>query len=255
MRSHLWIVIAAFAWAATSCNLKAVPQTTAAPPASPPPTLDTPTLSVITSTPVLIETLPVFDTPTLVPTPTFGVTLASPKDQPVNCRFGPGVSYAVVGALDLGRQAEMIGRNPDSSWWYVKNPSDPSTVCWLSAEFVNTVGNVAALPVVGPPEIGVNNIRVTVEPVLMNVSCNAFPQFVSAGAEITSNGPAVVTWRWETSWGEVSREETLLFESEGTKSVQGYFRVSSANDYWINLHVLLPNDRADGAYFKVTCVP
>jgi hypothetical protein len=253
MRNQLWIVIAAFALTATSCNLTAIPQTTATP--LPSPTLDTPILSVPTPTLVPIETLLAIDPPTFAPTPTSRVVIASPKNQPVNCRFGPGVAYAIVGALDLGRQAEMVGRNPDSSWWYVKNPSDPSTVCWLSAEFVNTVGNVESLPVVGPPEIGVTNIRVTVDPVLMNVACGAFPQSVSASAQVTSNGPAVVTWRWETSMGDVSAEEILLFEAEGTKTVQGYFSVRSANDHWINLHVLLPNDRSGGSYFKVTCVP
>ena len=250
MRTHLWIVILALAL--TSCNLT-VTQPTSTP--LPSPTLDTPTLSVATPTLVSIETLLAIDTPTVVPTPTSSIVLASPKDQPVNCRFGPGVSYAVIGALDIGRQAEMIGRNEDSSWWYVKNPSDPSTVCWLSAEFILTVGNVEILPVVGPPEIGVTNIHVTVDPVLMNVNCSAFPQSISASAQITTNGPSVVTWRWETSAGDVSVEETLLFESEGTKSVQDYFSVWSANDYWINLHVLLPNDRSGGENFRVTCVP
>jgi hypothetical protein len=253
MRNQLWIVIAAFALTATSCNLTSVSQTTATP--LPTSTLDTPTLSVPTPTLVPIETLLAIDTPTRVPTATPSITLASPKGQPINCRFGPGVSYAIVGALDLGRQAEMIGRNPDSSWWYVKNPSNPSTVCWLSAEFVNTVGNVEALPVVGPPEIGVTNIRVTVEPPAMNVACNAFPQSVSVTAQVTANGPAIVTWRWETSTGEDFKEQVLLFESEGTKSVQYYYLARSATDYWIRLHVLLPNDVSGGANFKVTCTP
>ena len=249
-RTYLWIAVLALAL--TSCNLT-VTEPTSTP--LPQPTLDTPTLSVSTPTLVSIETLLAIDTPTVVPTATSSVLLASPKDQPVNCRFGPGISYAIIGALDIGRQAEMIGRNEDASWWYVKNPSDPSTVCWLSAEFVLTAGNVESLPVVGPPEIGVTNIHVEVDPVLMSVNCAAFPQLVSASAEITTNGPSVVTWRWETSAGEVSAEDTLLFESEGTKSVQDYFNMWSANDYWINLHVLLPNDRTGGANFRVTCVP
>ena len=250
MRVHLWIAVLALAL--TSCNLRAT-QTTSTP--LPQPTLDAPTLSVSTFTPVPTGTPPIVDTPTVAPTPTSSFILASPKDQPVNCRFGPGVSYAVIGALDIGRQAEIIGKNEDSSWWYVKNPSDPSTVCWLSAEFIVTVGNLEALPVVGPPQIGVINIHVTVDPVLMNVNCGAFPQYVNASAEITTNGPSVVTWRWETSAGETSAEETLLFESDGTKIVQNQFKVSSANDYWVNLHVLMPNDRSGGEIFKVTCVP
>jgi hypothetical protein len=176
-------------------------------------------------------------------------------DQPVNCRFGPGIAYAVTGALIAGRQAEVIGKSIDATWWYVRNPSDPSTNCWLSADFVLVTGNVDSLPVVGPPEIGVTNIRVQVDPVSMNVGCAAFPQTVGVTAQITTNGPTIITWRWETSAGEISAEETLLFESEGTKEVQRLLSVWSANDYWVNLHVLKPNDRFGGANFKVTCVP
>jgi hypothetical protein len=157
--------------------------------------------------------------------------------------------------LIVGRQAEVIGKSIDATWWYVKNPSDPSTTCWLSADFVLVVGNWDALPVVSPPEIGVNNIRVRVEPEAMNINCNAFPQTVGVTAQITTNGPSIVTWRWETSHDGASAEETLLFESEGTKEVQTILTVWNANDYWVNLHVLIPNNRSNGANYKVTCTP
>lgn len=239
----------------TSCNL-ATTQSTSTPLPQPKP--GTPTLNLSTFTPVPTQTpLRVFtSTPTIELTSTPIFILASPKDQPVNCRYGPDVSYAITGALHSGAKAEMIGRNEDSSWWYVKNPNDPSTVCWLSAEFIVTTGNVASLPVVGPPQIGVINIHVTVDPILMNVNCAAFPQYVSASADVTTNGPAIVTWRWETNAENTSKEETLLFETAGTKTVQGYFTVKGANDdYWVNLHTLLPNDRSRGTNFRVTCVP
>jgi hypothetical protein len=89
----------------------------------------------------------------------------------------------------------------------------------------------------------------------MNVGCTAFPQTVNVAAQITSNGPTIITWRWETSTGDDFAEETLLFESAGTKEASTIIRVWSANDYWVNLHVLIPNDRSGGANFKVTCVP
>jgi len=236
----------------TSCNLTAL-DPTATPLSSPMPASPTPNLSTPTLVP--IETLLAQDTPTPVPTVTSSIVLASPKEQPVNCRFGPAISYSIIGALIIGRQAEVIGKSIDETWWYVKNPSDPSTNCWLSADFVILEGNVAALPVVSPPEIGVNNIKVEVDPVLMNVGCAAFPQTVNVTAQVTANGPTLVTWRWETSAGDISDLETLLFESEGTKEVRTVLSVWSANDYWVNLHVLIPNDRSGGAIFKVTCVP
>ncbi|HAV78347.1 MAG TPA: hypothetical protein DCX53_13450 [Anaerolineae bacterium] len=250
MKNHQWMIVLSLVL--TSCNLTAI-QTTATPLSTP--ELDTPTSSFSTPTIVPIETLLARDTPTAMPSATSSVTLASPKDQPVNCRFGPGISYSVVGALIVGRQAEMIGKSIDETWWYVRNPSDPSNNCWLSADFIVVEGNVDALPVVGPPEIGVINIQVQVDPVLMNVGCAAFPQTVNVTAQVTTNGPTIITWRWETSAGDVSAEETLLFESEGTKEVRNILTVWSANDYWVNLHVLIPNDRSGGAIFKITCVP
>jgi hypothetical protein len=250
MKYRFWIVILAVLL--TSCNLTAV-QETAAPLSTPVP-VSSPT-SFPTPTIVPIETLLARDTPTVAPTATSRVILASPKEQPVNCRFGPNVSYSVTGALVVGRQAEVVGKSIDETWWYVKNPSDPSTNCWLSADFVVVVGNVEALPVVSPPEIGVTNIQVQVDPVLMNVGCAAFPQIVNLTAQITVNGPTIITWKWETSAADVFPEETLLFESEGTKEVRKILTVWSANDYWVNLHVLIPNDRSGGANFKVTCVP
>lgn len=252
MKNSYWIVIAALIL--TSCNLTALdPTVTPAPPSPPIPASPTPNLSTPTLVP--IETLLAVDTPTRVPTATLGIVLAAPRDQPVNCRFGPEVSYAVVGALIVGRQAEVVGKSIDTAWWFVKNPSDPSTNCWLSSDFVVVTGNVDALPVVGPPEIGVNNLNVQVDPVAMNVGCSAFPQTFSLVGEITANGPTIVSWRWEASNGYISASETLLFENEGTKEVLGSVTVWGVNDYWVNLHVLAPNDRSGGAYFKVTCTP
>ena len=250
MKHRIWLIL--FVLVLTSCNLTAM-EPTATPLSTPVPDTSTPDLS--TPTFVSIETLLAVDTPTPVPSATPNITLASPKDQPVNCRFGPAVSYSIIGALIVGRSAEVIGKSIDATWWYVKNPSDPSTNCWLSADFVVVTGNWEGLPVVSPPEIGVTNIRVQVDPEAMIVGCSALPQTVNVTAQVTANGPTLVTWRWEASNGTVSPAENLLFESEGTKEVQTILTVSSATDYWVNLHVLVPNDRSGGAYFKVTCLP
>ena len=251
MNNRYWIIIVALIL--TSCNLSAL-EPTVTPLPTPIPATPTQTI-VSTPTLVAIETLLAIDTPTRVPTATSSIILAAPKDQPVNCRFGPEISYAIIGALVVGRQAEVIGRDIDASWWYVKNPSDPSTNCWLSADFVVVAGNVDSLPEVSPPEIGVTNIRVEVDPVSRNVACAAFPQTVNVIAQVTANGPTLVTLRWEASNGFVSTEETLLFESEGMKEVRTILTVWSATDYWVNLHVLIPNEWSGGANFKITCVP
>ena len=252
MKRQIWIAIVIFALGMPSCN-RPVDQPTETP--LPTPTLVIPITSESTPTLVPIDTLLAIDTPTDTPTSTPSLLLASPKDQPVNCRFGPGTQYAIAGALNPGRQAEMIGKNEDSSWWYVKNPSDPSTLCWLAASVTDTVGNVDALPVVEPPEIMVTSVNVSVDPPGMNVACNAFPQSVIITAFITTNGPSIVIWRWESSTGRTSAENNLLFEEGGTKMVQDYYQVDSANDYSIQVRTIVPNVVIGQANFRVICTP
>jgi hypothetical protein len=159
-----------------------------------------------------------------------------------------------MGGLDLGRQAEMIGRSSDSQWWYVRNPSNPATNCWLSASVTETIGNVDSLPVVEAPIVMVSKVEVTIDPASMNVSCDAFPQYVTATAEIFTNGPTNVIWRWESSDGETFDKNPLQYLESSSQSVQLYYRVKGANNYWLDVHILSPNDTSGRAYFKVTCV-
>jgi hypothetical protein len=154
-----------------------------------------------------------------------------------------------------GRQAEVIGKNIDITWLFVRNPSDPSTSCWLSVDFIDVQGDVELLPVVGPPEIRVTTIEVRIEPAAMNVACEAFPQSVLISADITTNGPSVVTWRWESSAGHTSNEKQVLFESGGTKTVQDYYVVDRVADYSIQVKTILPNTAVGDANFRVICTP
>jgi hypothetical protein len=101
----------------------------------------------------------------------------------------------------------------------------------------------------------VTGISVAVDPSAMNVACDAFPQAVIVSAQITTNGPAIVTWRWESSTGTVSDEKSLLFDEGTTRTVQEYVQVNSANDYSIQIRTLLPNVLIGQAIFKVTCEP
>ena len=254
MRNRFWMAVILLNLGLSFCNLP-TSQPTEAFASTPTPALDTPTSSISTLTPVNSETLSSIELPTITPTSTPSVFLASAKDQPVNCRFGPATSYAIVGALILGRQAEIIGRNEDSTWWYVRNPSDPSTSCWLSAEFIETVGDVQSLPVVSPPVIMVTGVSVSIDPPVLNVACDAFPQFVVISARITASGPYTVVWHWESSTGVVSSDKNVLFEVGDTKTVQDYYQVNGVNDYIIQVQTTLPNIMTGQASFKVVCTP
>lgn len=254
MRNRFWIAVAAAILGLSSCSLPASP-TTEMPASNLTPLPDTPTSGTSTPTVVPVETLVNFELPTITLTSTSGVLLASPKDQPVNCRFGPGTSYAIIGALILGRQAEIIGRNTDSTWWYVRNPSDPATSCWLSTEFVVTAGDVQSLPVVNAPDIMVTGVSVTVDPPVINVACDDLPQTVIITARITASGPATVTWHWASSAGIVSPDKQILFEVGDTKTVQDYYQVNRVSDYIVQVQTTLPNIVTGQASFKVVCTP
>jgi len=253
MRRQLWIA-ATLIVTLSSCNLP-VSQPTATAASTLTPMLDTPTSSGSSLTPVSFETPVSLELPTTAPTSTPSVFLASPKDQPVNCRFGPATSYTIVGALIVGRRAEIIGRNEDSSWWYVRNPSDPSTSCWLSAEFVVTIGDVQSLPVVKALENTVTGISVSIEPPVLNVACDALPQTVSIVARISASGPATVIWHWSSSAGVVSPDKQILFEAGDTKTVQDYYQVFRISDYIVEVQTTLPNIMTGQASFKVVCTP
>jgi len=254
MRNQFWMAVIVLNLGLSSCNLP-TSQTTETNASTPIPVLDTPTSGISSLTPVVTETLLRVELPPITPTSTPSVFLASAKDQPVNCRFGPGISYAIVGALILGRQAEIIGRNEDSSWWYVRNPSDPSTSCWLSAEFIETVGDVQSLPVVNSPVIMVTNVQVLVDPPVMNIACNAFPQVVTITARITASGPSTVVWHWQSSTGIVSPDKNVLFIVGDTKTVQDTYQVNGVNDYIVQVQTTLPNIMTGQASFKVVCTP
>lgn len=228
-------------------------------PTNPPVSLRTPettTQAFAVSSPTLAETVFYeFKPPTATATSTPSVTLVSPRGQPVNCRVGPDISYAVIGGLNPGNLAEVIGKNIDITWLYVRNPSDPSTNCWLFVDLLDIEGNVELLPVVGPPEIMVTSIKVSVEPAAMNVACDAFPQSVILSAQITTNGPSIVTWFWESSVGKSSQQKQVLFEAGDVKIVQDYYQVDRAGDYSIQVKTILPNVAQGEANFKAICTP
>jgi hypothetical protein len=255
-RRHL-ILFLLVLFTISSCNLSvSTPTPVETPLPQPPPTIDIPVTGVSTSTQVPVETLveaSLFPTKTVTSTPS--TVLASPREQPVNCRFGPDVAYAVVGALIVGRQAEVIGKNIDITWIYVRNPSDPSTSCWLYADLVRVEGNLEMLPVVGLPEIMVTEIKVRIDPPTMNVACDDFPQSVIISADITTNGPLVVTWYWDSSTGAVSNQKQILFEAGETKTVQDYYLVPRAGDYFIRVRNAPPNSQVGEATFKAICTP
>lgn len=202
--------------------------------------------------------------PTAIPSPT--PTLAAPTSTPapprvtltvkselVNCRFGPGVAYELINELKQGETARVAGRNLESTWWYVHDPGNPNGYCWVSADVTEIQGDAEKLPVEPNPFVSVTDVSLRVEPSRILINCDQFPQTVFLEAEVTTNGPAFVQWRWEASTGVSSTDTILVFERSGLQVINDYYQVNNPGDYWIKLRVLAPNEAIEEVKFPVNC--
>lgn len=86
-------------------------------------------------------------TPTITLTPTpEGIFLVVSQDT--NCRFGgPYSSFKIITTVKAGQNVEVLSRNPENDSYFVKNPYDANSTCWMYGKFATLTGNAAALPV------------------------------------------------------------------------------------------------------------
>ena len=201
-------------------------------------------------------TLTPVNTPTITPTPTPSVPVLTPSKDPVNCRFGPGIEWQMVGALNVGETATVIGKTADGGWWYIQLPSNLGTSCWVAASVTTLSGNFAAVKVVAPSPAIVTKVSLTLKPTDITVPGCVFPYTpVEMTGTITTNGPTSVEWHWETSQGDVSASDTLNFDKYDTKTVTDHVKYGAEGNYWVKLVVTKPNSMVIQAKYKVACGP
>jgi len=124
--------------AGIAATLTQAAPTNAAP--SQPPQLPEATITS-TSLPTLTPTV------TLTPTPEGAFISVSTETK---CRLGPGKVYDQVGGLVVGKTVQVFGRDPSGQYYYIRNPNDPTSFCWVWAYYATPVGNFAAVPVFTP---------------------------------------------------------------------------------------------------------
>jgi hypothetical protein len=193
--------------------------------------------------------------PAVTATPTLPQVTVQLKTERVNCRIGPGTVYQLVNEISQGRSLRAVGRNESSNWWYVSDPGNPGGSCWVSADVTEAQGEAEQLPVIPPPFVTVTKVDLRVEPNRILVGCSQFPQTVFFEAQVTTNGPTLLTWKWEASTGVVSDVGSLVFEEAGTQAINEYYRINGPNDYWVKLYILTPNERVEQVNFPVNCTP
>ena len=91
------------------------------------------------------------DTPAFTPTPLVPMVIVNTN---ANCRKGPSSLYnPPVIVLRNGDKAEIHGRNPDRSWWYILIPGKSDQYCWVWGNNVDVQGDTGNVQVVTPPPV------------------------------------------------------------------------------------------------------
>jgi hypothetical protein len=86
------------------------------------------------------------------PTPAPGAPMATFKEN-TNCLRGPSIDYEVLTYIKKGITLEILGRNPDSTWFYVQPPRS-QLFCWVWSGLVQTTGNPNKVPLQEAPLLG-----------------------------------------------------------------------------------------------------
>ncbi len=235
----------------TSCSMGA-PEPTSTPvpllpTATEPPPSPTPTLTIAPS-PTTV--------PTVAPTATPSFPRVTPIDDPVNCRFGPSVDYAITGALKVGENTQVFGKTSDDGWWQVQNPSEASQKCWVAASVTTGSGDFSAIGVIDAPVTLVTAVTLQLNPETISLGACTDPfEPILVKGTIDVNGPTTVKWHFETQQGGVLSEETLEFTAFGPQDVSvEYMPAPVANGtYWVRLIVTSPNSVTMEAKYKIEC--
>ncbi len=237
--------------AVSSCNLpQATPTET--------PVIFTPTSALPTDTPLPTNTPPPTDTPLPTLTSTPSVPTITTKDQPVNCRLGPGTAWLAISALNLGASSQIVGKNSDTSWWLIQDPLGSGRNCWVASSVTVASGNLSGLQVVQTPSASVTDVSLSLEPKLIDLAllCIGAVPPVKFKGSIETNGPTTVKWRFETQQGGAQPDKTTEFDAFGEKEVSGeYTHVApiAAGNYWVRLVVTSPNSLVAEATYTIDC--
>ena len=100
-------------------------------------------LAVATRTPTPTPAPALAPTPT--PTPATSAVPQARFNANVNVREGPGTVYPRITMAKPGEVREIVGKNPDGTWWQLCCYGDKAG--WVRADLVQVIGSTANVPV------------------------------------------------------------------------------------------------------------
>lgn len=136
----------------------------------------------------------------------------------VNARRGPGTDFDILGEVERGEEFEIVGVSQDREWWQICCVNDSQA--WVTSEFVDTIGMVDSVPVIGPSG----------EPVIEQVAAANTPaqpaatQAPAATEAPTATPEPVVSFNLEAQeqFPETSLVRVFLYVYSGNSALEGY---------------------------------
>jgi hypothetical protein len=174
----------------------------------------------------------------------------------------------VVVVLNPGQTAEIVGKNPDGSWWYVKNPLLAGNFCWVSAAFTSTSGNLGGIPLAAipptiviptavPAAVVVTDVSVSVSPTTIHVGgCMGPIQPSTISATITTSGAIKLQYHFETDQNGSLPSHGVKFLGAGSRDVSDSFTPPlTAGTYQVELFIdgMDLSGMDTQATYKITC--
>jgi hypothetical protein len=218
------------------------------------------------------------DTATPPPSPSPSLTLTPTPARPVlwvatdtNCRSSPGKVYDWVGGLQVGEKAEIFARDPRNEYFYISNPDNIGTFCWVWGFYATPSGDTGGLPVFTPPPtptppptdtptaiiFRVTSVTASADRTSYSGTC---PFTLTWSGKITTNGAGTVKYEWEhadVGGFRPASVETLVFTSAGTKNtVDQVLQPLVSLTFKARIHVIEPNEVYSSVVpVSVTCTP
>lgn len=208
---------------------------------------DTPTTEIIVQVPT--------NTPTITLSPTPSVPMVSPKADAVNCRYGPGTAYIILGGLAVGSSVPIIGKTADAAFWLINTPGVSGQTCFVAASVTNATGNLSAVPVVDIPISLLTNVTMNPPANISVAGCmGPIPPMALKGT-IEVNGPMSVVWHFETQQGGALPNHTTVFTGFGSQEVTDntYTPPLVPGTYWAKLVVTSPVSLTGTANYNIAC--
>ncbi len=84
-------------------------------------------------------------------------------NQDANCRTGPGTGYEAVDFAAEGSKLDIVGRNKESSWFWVK-PSSGASNCWIAGSTGVISGDPSKVPVIEVANLPIQKVTDTPTP-------------------------------------------------------------------------------------------